>query len=76
MIGLKLLSAIDYRLRELRPQYRDIPFGGVSVILFGDFGQLPPVTDAALYQPITNRSPSIIQTASNYTMIPLSGPLI
>lgn len=65
MIGLKLLSIIDYRLREIRPQYTDSPFGGVSVILFDDFGQLPPIADAALYQSISNQSPTMLQHASN-----------
>lgn len=64
MIGLKLLSVIDSRLRQARPQYSHLPFGGVSVVLFGDFAQLPPVMDTALYQTVTNQSPVVIQTAS------------
>jgi hypothetical protein len=33
-------------------------------VLFGDFGQLPPVADAALYQSVSNQSPPMIQHAS------------
>ena len=65
MIGLKLLSAIDFCLRQIRPQYTDIPFRGVSVVLFGDFGQLPPVVDSALYQSPTDRSPLVVHQASH-----------
>lgn len=64
MIGLRMLSAIDQRLREIRPQYSNVLFGGVSVILFGDFCQLPPVLDLALYQLTTTHSPANIQFAS------------
>jgi hypothetical protein len=56
--------AIDFRLRQIRPQFQDIPFGGVSVVLFGDFGQLPPVIDSALYQSPTEKSPLIIHQTS------------
>jgi ATP-dependent DNA helicase PIF1 len=59
--------AIDFRLRQIRPQFQDIPFGGVSVVLFGDFGQLPPVIDSALYQSPTEKSPlTIHQTSQLY----------
>jgi PIF1-like helicase len=64
MIGLRLLNAIDYRLREIRPQYNDLPFGGISIVLFGDFAQLPPVADVSLYQSVTDKSPSVIQHTS------------
>jgi ATP-dependent DNA helicase PIF1 len=64
MIGMKLLARIDTRLRECRPQFHDKPFGGVSIVLFGDYGQLPPVCDTALYAPISDRSPPALYHAS------------
>jgi len=64
MIGLRLLHTVDERLRAFRPQFRDKPFGGISVVLFGDFAQLPPVADLPLYKHATERSLSIIQHAA------------
>jgi ATP-dependent DNA helicase PIF1 len=64
MVGPKMLSIIDRRLREIFPQHHDKQFCGISVILFGDFGQLPPVMDPALYAPMTARSPASIRRAS------------
>ena len=49
MMGKGRLSQIDSRLRQARPQARDKPFGGMSIIIAGDFKQLPPVFDPALY---------------------------
>ncbi|EAQ88882.1 hypothetical protein CHGG_05501 [Chaetomium globosum CBS 148.51] len=49
MLGLKTLAWIDQRLREVFPENRDEFFGGLSVILIGDFFQLPPVLDKPLY---------------------------
>lgn len=41
MVRADMLDAIDRRLKDLNQS--DLPFGGVQVILVGDFLQLPPV---------------------------------
>jgi len=48
-IGKKLLKSIDARLRQDFPEHSTIFFGGRSVILVGDLGQLPPVMDKPAY---------------------------
>ena len=48
MIGTRLLSVIDKRLRQAYPTSQDIEFGGAIVYLLGDFNQLPPVKDRSL----------------------------
>ena len=42
MVGRKVFGMIDRRLRQAFPRKSQVLFGGCSVLLFGDFGQLPP----------------------------------
>ena len=49
MIGSKLFSKADSRLQEGFPVGQDESFRGCSILLFGDFGQLPPVGDIPLF---------------------------
>lgn len=48
MIGQWMLTWIDKDLRQGTGQL-DTPLGGLSLILFGDFAQLPPVGDSPLF---------------------------
>ena len=50
MMGKNRLAQIDSRLKQARPQCRDKPFGGISIMIAGDFKQLPPVFDPPLYK--------------------------
>lgn len=45
MLSSELFETLDVITRELRKDglYRDEPFGGLQIITFGDFYQLPPV---------------------------------
>ena len=49
MVGMKTLGQADKRLRQVFPHHADTLLGGCSCLLFGDFGQLPPVMDLPLY---------------------------
>ena len=48
MIGQMLFKQIDQRLRQATAR-QDKPFGGMSIILLGDWNQLPPVGDSPIY---------------------------
>ena len=48
MVGRKILGQVDKCLRQVFPHYADALFGDCSCLLFGDFGQLPPVMDLPL----------------------------
>jgi len=59
MVGRRMLGLIDMRLRQAFPEHNNEPFGGRSVIMLGDFGQLPPVLDLPVYvniprEPLSN----------------------
>ena len=47
MVGANLFASIDSRLRQIFD--KDKPFGGISLVLFGDFNQLHPVLDSWIF---------------------------
>ena len=49
MISQVMLYQISMRLREAFPEKKKQPFGGISVVMMGDFAQLVPVTGKPLY---------------------------
>jgi ATP-dependent DNA helicase PIF1 len=49
MVSLSMLHHIHLRLCQAKPEHAGEPFGGVSMIIMGDFAQLPPVGDRALF---------------------------
>ena len=64
MVELKILYAIDFRLKEIFLSKHTQPFSDVSIILFGDFGQLPPILDNLLYAKPFETSPIWLHTSS------------
>lgn len=54
MVGRKTFGQIDRRLRQAFPHHAQVVFGGCSILLFGDFGQLPPVMNLPLYTAVSH----------------------
>ena len=50
MVSSLRLHQIDQRLRQAKPEKAKEPFGGISIMLMGDFAQLPPVMEKALFE--------------------------
>eukprot|EP00919_Chromeraceae_sp_WS-2016_P015077 GHVR01035451.1.p1 GENE.GHVR01035451.1~~GHVR01035451.1.p1 ORF type:complete len:141 (+),score=9.62 GHVR01035451.1:160-582(+) len=51
MVGQRFLETVDRRLRQAISNKADCLFGGISVILLGDYAQLPPVGDVHILMP-------------------------
>ena len=48
MLGQRTLAWVDKRLRQATGKLNE-PLGGISVMLLGDFAQLPPFGDKPIY---------------------------
>jgi len=46
MVSCQLLAWIDARLKQIKEN--KLPFGGINVIILGDWGQIPPVSGTPL----------------------------
>lgn len=49
MVGTKLIHYMNFRLQQIFKS--DKFFGGVSILVLGDFKQLPPVGDGWIFTP-------------------------
>ena len=59
MVGNKMLSKIDQRLKEITGN-KSLYFGGVSILFFGDFNQLRPVKESYVFQAVNTNDLSIL----------------
>jgi len=66
MVGRRMLGFLDQCLRAAFPEKRDEMFGGCSILMFGDFGQLPPVGDKPLFNLQDLTGTAAVDIQSNY----------
>ena len=77
MVGHRMLASIDQRLQEVNNSNQ--PFGGTSIIAFGDLFQLRPVMDGFIFADLSQSASDIEQYSSlapnlwkeNFTMFEL-----
>jgi hypothetical protein len=61
MIDLQCFSLIDNRLQAILLDNASYPFGGLNVLLCGDFFQLPLVGGRALYASVNKTNVKAIK---------------
>lgn len=79
MVGARFLSQLSSRMRQGKgddPLAREKPFGGVNVIFMGDFGQLKPPKQYALYAYELIQNPSFPEARSERGISALNGAFL
>ena len=61
MVGNRMLHTINLRLQQLRGN--SAPFGGMSILAFGDLYQLKPVMDGWVFSPLQDRMAALAPNA-------------
>ena len=65
MVSADLFYNLDLRLREIKPEKGDRPFGGVSVFVFGDLYQLQPPKARYVFQEPNNKEHALSHSLRN-----------
>lgn len=76
MVSAYLLSIISDRLREAKgedPHASQLPFGGISIIFTGDFGQLTPVSSVPLFSHTLVSNPGFSESRDNTGIHKMTG---
>ena len=66
MVGRRMLALVDLRLRQAFPNCKNQVFGGRSIILVGDFGQLPPVAELPMYSRVSQQNSLSLQFINSF----------
>ncbi|XP_037825564.1 uncharacterized protein LOC119613607 [Lucilia sericata] len=66
MVGSKMLRYLDARLKQVFKS--TAPFGGISLVVFGDLRQLPPVGDSWIFSAPSNDPYSVIYGSTLWDM--------
>ena len=76
MIGASFLSLLNARLQHAKgtnEAAHDSPFGGINIVFTGDFGQLRPVRESALYSHKLVNNPDLAQCRNKAAVGSLMG---
>ena len=76
MIGASFLSMLNARLQRAKgtnEAFHDLPFGGINIVFTGDFGQLRPVRESALYSHKLVDDPDLAQCRNKSAVGSLMG---